>query len=85
MALLAERARAERARIGLRPRAPGELTETERRVAELAAAGRRNVEIAAELFMSVHAVEANLTRVYRKLGIRSRSELALRLVHARRV
>jgi DNA-binding CsgD family transcriptional regulator len=84
MALLAERARAERARIGLRPRAPSELTETERRVAELAAAGRRNVEIAAELFMSVHAVEANLTRAYRKLGIRSRSELALQLVPVRR-
>jgi DNA-binding CsgD family transcriptional regulator len=84
IALLAERARAERARVGLRPRAPSELTETEQRVAELAAAGRRNGEIAAELFMSVHAVEANLTRAYRKLGIRSRSELALRLAHARR-
>jgi DNA-binding CsgD family transcriptional regulator len=79
MALLAERARAERARVGLRPRAPSELTETERRVAGLAASGRRNSEIASELFMSVHAVEANLTRVYRKLGIRSRSELGLRL------
>jgi DNA-binding CsgD family transcriptional regulator len=82
--LLAERARTERARIGLRPRAPAELTETEQRVAELAAAGRRNGEIAAELFMSVRAVEANLTRAYRKLGIRSRSELASRLASARR-
>jgi DNA-binding NarL/FixJ family response regulator len=78
MALLAERSREERARIGLRPHAPSELTETEQRVAELAAAGQRNGEIAAELFMSVRAVEANLTRVYRKLGIRSRSELASR-------
>jgi len=34
--------------------------------------------------MSVHAVEANLTRAYRKLGIRSRSELALQLVPVRR-
>jgi len=84
MALLAERARAERSRIGLRPRAPSELTETEQRVAELAAAGRRNGEIAAELFMSVRAVEANLTRAYRKLGVRSRSALASRLVSARR-
>jgi len=82
MALLAERARAERARVGLRPRAPSELTETERRVAELAVAGRRNGEIAAELFMSVRAVEANLTRAYPKLGIRSRSELAARLAAA---
>jgi len=81
--LLAERARAERARIGLRPRAPTELTETEQRVAELAATGRRNSEIAAALFMSVRAVEANLTRTYRKLGVRSRNELAQRLVSAR--
>jgi len=81
--LLAERAKTERARIGLRPRAPNELTETEKRVAQLAAAGRRSGEIAVELFMSVRAVEANLTRVYRKLGIRSRSELASRLASAR--
>ena len=83
MALLAERAAADRARIGLRPRAPNELTETEQRVADLAAGGHRNGEIAAELFMSVRAVEANLTRVYRKLEIRSRSELALRLAPTR--
>jgi DNA-binding NarL/FixJ family response regulator len=84
MKVLAERARAERARIGLRPRAPTELTETEQRVAELAAAGHRNGEIASELFMSVRAVEANLTRAYRKLGVRSRSELALQLPPAHR-
>ena len=60
------------------------MTETEQRVAELAAAGRRNGEIAAALLMSVRAVEANLTRSYRKLGIRSRSELASRVSPARR-
>ena len=78
--LWAARARAERARVGLRPRSPMTLTETERRVSQLAAEGRRNREIADELFMSTRAVEANLTRAYRKLGVRSRSGLAARLV-----
>jgi DNA-binding CsgD family transcriptional regulator len=53
-----------------------ELTETERRVAELAAAGRSNTEISGEMFIAVRTVESNLTRVYRKLGVRSRSQLA---------
>jgi DNA-binding CsgD family transcriptional regulator len=73
-----ERARAERARLGLR-RAPEGLTETERRVAELAAAGRSNREIAAELFMSRRTVETNLARAYRKLDISSRAELGARM------
>ena len=58
---------------------PDELTETERRVAELAASGLTNREVAAQLFMSPKTVEANLARVYRKLGIRSRAELGARL------
>ena len=70
-------ARAELARMGER-RGPDQLSETEERVAELAAAGRTNPEIAAALFISPKTVEANLTRVYRKLGVRSRIELALR-------
>ena len=70
----AEQARAELDRVGLR-RAPDELTATERRVAELAAAGLTNREVAAQAFMSPKTVEANLARVYRKLGIRSRAEL----------
>jgi DNA-binding CsgD family transcriptional regulator len=74
--LWAERATAELARIGLRPPAPLGLTPTEKRVAELAAAGRTNREIAQTLFLSVHTVEDNLRRVYGKLGIRSRTELA---------
>jgi DNA-binding CsgD family transcriptional regulator len=64
--------------VGLRP-ATSTLTETERRVAELVGSGRSNQETAAELFMSVKTVEANLTRIYRKLSIRSRTELANRL------
>ena len=60
--------------------APGrgqhELTPTEARIAKLVVSGRRNREIAAELFVSVATVEAHLTRMYRKLHVRSRSELA---------
>ena len=79
-ALWAERARAEIARLGgRRARDRDELTETERRISELAADGRSNREIAGELFVSERTVEANLTRAYRKLGVRSRTELARRL------
>jgi DNA-binding CsgD family transcriptional regulator len=74
----AANARGELARIGGRVSA-GELTPTERRVAELVAAGRSNKEVAGELFVTVRAVEANLSRVYAKLGIRSRTELVRRL------
>lgn len=74
--LWAERARRELARVGGRPPSPGELTETERRVAELVATGLTNRAVADALFMSPHTVDANLRRVYRKLGIRSRTELA---------
>ena len=73
-----ERARDEAGRVGLRP-ATSTLTETERRVAELVGSGRSNQETAAELFVSVKTVEANLTRIYRKLSVRSRTELASRL------
>ena len=78
-ALWAEKAAAELARIPGRGRAPGELTETERRVAELVASGLSNKEVAARLFVSVRAVEANLSKVYAKLGVRSRTQLAGRL------
>ncbi|MDX6490796.1 MAG: hypothetical protein QOD43_1041, partial [Gaiellaceae bacterium] len=77
--LWAERARSELERVGLRRVAPDQLTENERRVAELAASGLTNREAAAQLFMSPKTVEANLARVYRKLGIRSRAELGVRL------
>jgi DNA-binding NarL/FixJ family response regulator len=54
------------------------LTPTEERVAGLVAEGRSNKEVAEALFVSVRTVEANLTRIYSKLGIRSRTELASR-------
>ena len=75
----AGQAAAELARVNLRPAAPGELTETERRVAELAAAGLTNREVAQRLFLAVKTVEANLARVYRKLAITSRAELGARM------
>ena len=57
-------------------RADGELTPTELRVAELAAQGLSNKQIAGTLFVSVHTVEVHLSRTYAKLGIRSRGQLA---------
>jgi len=78
--LWAERARSEVRRLGgRRTRDRDALSETERRIATLAADGRSNREIALELFVSERTVEANLTRAYRKLGVRSRTELARRL------
>lgn len=73
----AGRATAELARLGGRT-ADGELTATERRVADLAAAGRSTKAIAAELVVSAKTVEKHLTSIYAKLGVRSRAELAAR-------
>jgi DNA-binding CsgD family transcriptional regulator len=78
-----ERVDAEERRLGGRRGSGQELTPTEERVAELAAQGLRNAEIAAQLYVTPKTVEATLSRVYRKLGIRSRTELAGRLVAAR--
>jgi DNA-binding CsgD family transcriptional regulator len=77
--LWAEQTRAELARIGGRAPSRGELTEAERRIARLIAEGRTNREIAAALFLTEHSVETALTRVYQKLGVRSRVELARQL------
>jgi DNA-binding CsgD family transcriptional regulator len=74
--LWTEQTRGELARIGGRAPSRGELTEAERRIAQLVAEGRSNREVAAALFVTVHSVETALTRVYRKLGVRSRAELA---------
>jgi DNA-binding CsgD family transcriptional regulator len=75
----AHKARAELRRISGRRAAASELTETEQRVATLAVRGRQNKEIAAELFVSVRTVEAHLSRIYGKLSVRSRAELATSL------
>jgi DNA-binding NarL/FixJ family response regulator len=48
-------------------------------VAALVAAGGTNREVAAELFTTVGTVEVHLTRIYRKLGLHSRTELAGRV------
>lgn len=78
--LWAGRARAELLRVSGRPGGPEvELSASERRVAELAASGMTNRDVAAALFISVKTVEINLTRAYRKLGIRSRAQLGQRL------
>jgi DNA-binding NarL/FixJ family response regulator len=75
-----EAARSELARVGARrPSKSGELTATERRVAELAAAGLANKEIAQALVVTVNTVEFHLSNTYAKLGIRSRAQLAERL------
>jgi DNA-binding CsgD family transcriptional regulator len=78
-AIWAERAGAELARIGGRTASRDELTPTEQRIAELVGQGRANKEVAAELFVAVRTVESNLTRIYRKLGVRSRAELVRHL------
>jgi DNA-binding NarL/FixJ family response regulator len=74
--LWADKTRAELARIGGRPAATGELTPTERRIAALAAEGRSNKEIATALFVTPKTVGTQLSRIYRKVGVHSRTELA---------
>jgi DNA-binding CsgD family transcriptional regulator len=73
------RAHAERARIGGRGSSGDALTTAEQQIAALVAAGLTNREAAARLFVTEHTVEAALVRVYAKLRVRSRSELARRL------
>jgi DNA-binding CsgD family transcriptional regulator len=82
----ATRARAELAAAGVKDRRIGlgasklasleDLSPQELQVARIAGRGQNNMEVAAALFVSRKTVEAHLTRVYRKLGIRSRTELA---------
>jgi DNA-binding CsgD family transcriptional regulator len=78
---LAETARSELYATGARPRRSAlsgvdSLTTSERRVADLAAAGQTNRDIAQTLYVTPKTVEVHLGNAYRKLGIRSRRELA---------
>ncbi len=74
-----ERVRAELARIPMHRTGAG-LTPTEETIARLAVEGLTNREIADRAFLSPKTVEVNLTRIYRKLGVRSRAALASRFV-----
>jgi DNA-binding NarL/FixJ family response regulator len=76
-----EQVERERAALGLRPTrraAPvgAELTPQEQAVAQLVARGLTNREVGAELVVSAKTVEHHLSRIYVKLGLRSRTELA---------
>jgi DNA-binding CsgD family transcriptional regulator len=80
-AALAENARYQLAASGIRVRrerltGAASLTPTERRIAEFAADGGTNAQIAQALFVTVKTVEMHLTHVYRKLGISGRGEVA---------
>jgi DNA-binding CsgD family transcriptional regulator len=74
--LWAERAQREIDRIGGVPARTTELTPTEARIADLVSTGATNQEVAQALFITTKTVEWNLTRIYRKLGVRTRTELA---------
>jgi DNA-binding CsgD family transcriptional regulator len=76
----AQDARTELGRTGARGgQGAGQLTASEQRAAELAAAGLSNKEIARTLVVTVHTVEVHLSRVYAKLGVSSRGRLAAQL------
>jgi len=74
--LWSSRATEELRRLGLRRGSRHDLTPTEERVAHMVANGLTNREVASALFISHKTVEANLSRIFRKLGIRSRRDLS---------
>ena len=77
-----ERARRELGRIGGRSAPAGaDLSQTERDIARLVAAGGSNKQVAHDLHLSVKTVEWNLSKIYRKVGVRSRAELIARHVN----
>ncbi|MGL6280280.1 MAG: AAA family ATPase [Gaiella sp.] len=74
-----ERVQAELGRIGGRAPSHGALTAHERRIAAMVSEGLTNKEVAAALFVTDRTIESALTQIYRKLGVRSRTELARKL------
>ena len=80
--LWSQRAQGELDRVGGRADGPGDLTPHELRIARLVAEGRTNKEVAAALFVSDRTVESALTQIYRKLDVRSRTELARKVDNA---
>jgi DNA-binding CsgD family transcriptional regulator len=77
--LWANHVRTELVRTNVRPNPALALTPSEQQVADLAASGMTNRDVAATLFIGIKTVEHNLSRVYTKLGIRSRAELGRRM------
>jgi DNA-binding CsgD family transcriptional regulator len=77
--LWAEKTKAELARIGGRAAAANGLTPSEQRIAALVGKGKTNQEVAVALVISRRTVESALTQIYRKLDVRSRTELARKL------
>jgi DNA-binding NarL/FixJ family response regulator len=82
--ILVQRARRELVATGLRPRraaleGAGALTPRQRQICELAAAGKSNRAIAAELFLSLKTVETHLAAAYDKLRVSARAQLAVAL------
>ena len=78
--LWAAKARRELSKITVRSPADG-LTETERRIAALVAQGHTNREVASAMFVTENTVQTHVRHIFRKLGVRSRTELAARHLH----
>jgi len=83
--LWGQRARDDLARVGGAVLPSNQLTPTEQRIAQLVGEGKKNREVADALFISVKTVEANLSRIFHKLGVRSRTELTRRIAATHRV